>query len=456
MIFTVACSGNERNALSEIVKPSPEGSKPEIRILVSEGDEWLLKSVIIKDYIEKFEEGYGVTVKLQNIGNSQSIYHIGNQVFVNETVDEYEKELSAKLHQKDSPELISYSFIPLNALIRQGVAEDVSGKMSNLDKLHPGLLKEEVYYIPIDIFHMPTVLNMDVIKTLQVDEPNYTSTKQDYLEIRDRWLKQIKPQFTSREFWDIIAKYLIDLEIFNEDKSKVTVNSLEMYNTINSMKKEIYGGSFILPQNYTYANYYNMLFENQRTEYENDRRFIVSKKYQINSFRNYEEESSINALRPGDSNYMVESGNVVLPNMLEDKIHLYSHGFMINKNGKNKELAYEFVNGILDNEVQLKIFKDSMFSYYPVNNEIEKEISIIEKSRKYEPEAIGLKNYILKEIEAENGLLSIERYDGEYEIFWMLVKDLTKYIFSDKSYTELELKLELQKLEDKYNIYLSE
>jgi hypothetical protein len=37
-----------------------------------------------------------------------------------------------------------------------------------------------------------------------------------------------------------------------------------------------------------------------------------------------------------------------------------------------------------------------------------------------------------------------------------LVKDLTKYIFADKSYTEFELKQGLQELEDKYNIYLSE
>lgn len=456
MIFTVACSGNERNASREVVKPNPEGSKPEITILVSKGDEWLLKSVIMKNYINKFEEGYGVTVKLQEIGNSQSLYYIGNQIFVNEAVDEYEKELSAKLHQKDSPEIIFYSFIPLNSLIRQGVADDVRGKISNLNKLHPGLLKEEVYYIPIDIFHMPTVLNMDVIKTLQIDEPNFTSRKQDYLEIRDKWLQQVKPQFTSREFIDIVAKYLIDLEIFNEDKSKVTVNSSEMCKAINSIKKEIYNGSYILPQDYTYTNYYNMLFERQRTEYDKDRSFIATKEYQINSFRNYEEESSINALRAGDSNYMIESGDVVLPNLLEDKIYLYSHGFMINRNGKNKELAYEFVNGMLDNEVQLEIFKDSLFSYYPVNKEIEKEINIIEKSRKYETEAIGLKNYILKEIEDGNALLSVERYDSEYEIFWMLVKDLTKYIFAEKTYTELELKQELQKLEDKYNIYLSE
>jgi maltose-binding protein MalE len=456
VMLTAACSGNERNASREVVKPSLEGSRPEITILVSDDDEWLLKSTIMKDYINKFEEGYGVTIKLQEIGNSQSLYYIGNQIFVNEAVDEYEKELSAKLHQKDPPELIFYSFIPLNSLISQGVAEDVGGKISNLDKLHPGLLREEVYYIPINIFHMPTVLNMNVIKTLQVKEPNLTSTKQDYLEIRDKWLQQVKPQFTSREFIDIVAKYLIDLKIFNEDNSKVTINNAEMCKAIYSMKKEIYDGNYILPQDYTYANYYNMLFERQREEYEKDRRFIKSKEYQKNGIRNYEEETSINALRAADSNYMIESGNVVLPNLLEDKIYLYSDGFMINRNGKNKELAYEFVNGMLDNEVQLQIFKDSIVSYYPVNKEIEKEINSIEKSRKYEPEAIELKNYILKEIEDGNALLSIERYDREYELFWMLVKDLTKYIFADKSYTEFELKQGLQKLEDKYNIYLSE
>jgi len=456
LFFTTACSINGNKHAGTIVKPSLEGSKPVITILVSNGDEGLLKTTVMKSYISKFEQDYGVEVELQSIGSSHSVYYIGNQLLVNEAVDEYKKELSVKLHQKDGAELIFYSVIPLNSLIRQGVAENVRDKISNLDKLHPGLVNEEVYYVPFEIFHMPIVLNIDALEAMQIDKPSLAWTKQDYLAIRDKWLQQTKQQFTSKDFLDITAKHLIDLEIFNEDKSKVKINSADMYNAINSIKEEIYNGSYILPQSYEYKNYYNMLFEKQLAEYNKDRSLLASKEYSINNFRNSEQESDINALRAGDSNYMFQEDNVVLPNVLENKKYLFSDGFMINKNGKNKELAYEFVNGILDNEVQLELFMDSMFSYYPVNNEIEKDISVIEKNSKYVAEAIELKKYMLNEIEKGNATLSIARDDREYEIFWMLVKDLTKYIFTDNAYTELELKQELQKLEDKYNIWLSE
>ena len=44
----------------------------------------------------------------------------------------------------------------------------------------------------------------------------------------------------------------------------------------------------------------------------------------------------------------------------------------------------------------------------------------------------------------------------EQNYYWMLYEDLLKYIFADKPYTAAELSMELQKLEDKYNILLTE
>lgn len=101
LFFTTACSINGNKQAGTIVKPSLEGSKPVITILVSNSDEGLLKTTVMKSYISKFEQDYGVEVELQSIGSSHSVYYIGNQLLVNEAVDEYKKELSVKLHQKD-------------------------------------------------------------------------------------------------------------------------------------------------------------------------------------------------------------------------------------------------------------------------------------------------------------------------------------------------------------------
>jgi ABC-type glycerol-3-phosphate transport system substrate-binding protein len=137
---------------------------------------------------------------------------------------------------------------------------------------------------------------------------------------------------------------------------------------------------------------------------------------------------------------------------------LSTWGFLVNRNGKELELAYEFINGILSNEVQLRLLDNptGVFCYYPVSKAVEGDIGNMEKKKQLNEGAIELREYALNKV--KSGEFSMDFYINEKErdMFASVLKDISEYIFADKAYTDEELSRELQVLEDKYNIWLNE
>jgi len=144
-----------------------------------------------------------------------------------------------------------------------------------------------------------------------------------------------------------------------------------------------------------------------------------------------------------------------LPNVVYGEDNIFdTWGFIVNANGKNIELGMEFINELLEDDNQLEMFTKE-YSPYPVNKEIENEISKIETEKGINEESIGLRKYLINQIELGN----YERYHSsikKQELQSKLYLDFVEYIFADELYTDEELSEELQKLETKYRIWLNE
>ncbi|SCG83954.1 hypothetical protein DW1_2390 [Proteiniborus sp. DW1] len=144
-----------------------------------------------------------------------------------------------------------------------------------------------------------------------------------------------------------------------------------------------------------------------------------------------------------------------MPNVVYGEDNIFdTWGFIVNANGKNIELGMEFINELLEDDNQLEMFTKE-YSPYPVNKEIENEISKIETEKGINEESIGLRKYLINQIELGN----YERYHSsikKQELQSKLYLDFVEYIFADELYTDEELSEELQKLETKYRIWLNE
>lgn len=441
LISTTACrSTNTINSNgSKVVKPG-ETELPELTILVTPNmRNWMKKDCFV-NYERQFEKQYGVTVNYEIYGG------------------DYESnagELMTKLITKDGPELIMDDWNNEHSLIEQGAVVNARDKVPNISKVYDSLVASEAYYIPLGIDYQPIVLRKDMLEELQLPTPNLSWTIEDYYIMRDKWLEQSNRMFTSFELNETNYKYLRELELFDYRNKRANINTTELKNALVQIKREIFSGKYILDKNYTYKNYYNMLFEYTSREYEEDMELRLSTGYNEQSFRSRSDEHGINLLYAKDFDFRLGK-IVILPRSIYKDNLLGSIGIMINKNGANLELAYEYVNGLLSDEIQLEMYGGEESTIYPVNKVIAGKIADIEKKEGYSEEALQLKKYIIGRIEKAEFQLYEMRDMKENDLYWMLIKDLLKYIFIDKSYSDVELSSELKKLEDKYNIILSE
>ena len=150
------------------------------------------------------------------------------------------------------------------------------------------------------------------------------------------------------------------------------------------------------------------------------------------------------------------NSTVTMPEFSNKEILLEACGFVVNKNARNPELAFEFLNGLLSNDFQMDIYNDSKNGYYPVNKDIEKNIKAIEADEVKDEKVLKAKEYVLNQI--KNGQMMF--WNTENLVFLdlkeMIRKDLAKIILADKEYSDVELSATLKELENKYNIYLDE
>ncbi|WP_069649316.1 extracellular solute-binding protein [Caloranaerobacter ferrireducens] len=400
---------------------------------------------ILDYYIPKFKEENNVEVR----------YEI---VYAN-TYEDYIRKRNLKLYQKNGPTLIPIVRNEINEKIleryvKSGVALELTDKISYLSKIYDGLKEEKVYYVPIGMSYTAMVLNKNLLDELVIEEPNFDWTKEDYLSIKERWLSLEPRHFTKRDYIDIVKGPLYELKLI-DDNNRIKLNTLEVKNFIKNARSKIFSDSYILNKDFSYEDYYKIFVEGIVTpEWEKAMRF----------YKGIEREClvltlGVNIFETQQISEKIDKGNVsILPEVIKGNNIFYTWGFIVNKHGKNVEKGIEFVNGLLNDDIQFLMYNDGALTggFYPVNKDIQNKIEKLDIKYSYNEKAVKLKMYILYRLRKCN----IKPYSldtiAQRELYDMIHKDLFKFIFTDEPYSDEKLSRELQKLEDKLNMWLNE
>jgi ABC-type glycerol-3-phosphate transport system substrate-binding protein len=447
ILLSMFLSGCDKESTQSKGVIKPNGETLVLTILCSAEDiNFLKKNPVLVEYKKSFEKNFGVKVTYSPVGTI---------INSDESLNNYYKELATKLYTKGGAELIYSSDIIIESLIKQKAVLDLRDKVKNNSNIYDSLVAKEVFYVPIGMSASVMALNKDVVLKLGLNEPDFDWLLDDYYEIRDKWVNQKVRVFTSRDYSDIYGKYLSDVRVFDMENNKAHINTEEIVSGIKKMREEIFSRKYEL-ENYTYEDYYNMLYVPTSEEWMDNYKIWSSTEYKNSHFLNQSIENDIDPFKAKDIDGRRNIKNlIVLPDVRNTKKYLSTWGFMVNANGKNLDLAYEFINGMLENEFQLKIFEDEDLMY-PVSKNIEADILNLEANQGLDEKSIGMKKYFLDQVKNGNYEFAITRSYKENQLREMFIKDYSQFIFGDKSYSDTELSIELQKLEDKYNIFLSE
>ncbi|WP_066499177.1 extracellular solute-binding protein [Abyssisolibacter fermentans] len=441
LLLTISCSNNTNDITTEV--DSKDDNQKEITILIKDYELWDMKNYnsVIYAYFKRFEIENGVKVNLDVIKGNNA--------------DDYNKKINTKLYLKEGPTLIYIAgYGTYRNYTEQRIAVNTEGKIPNFLKVYDSLCDDGHYFIPVGMTHWAVVLNRCAIDKLEIDDPKFDWTREEYLEIKEKWLEIEKEYFCESDYEELLTFMINNIEIIDEANKKVNLNNSKVIQYLNDVREEIFSGKYIINNDYTCENFYNMVIERNSKEYKQ-----ASKLKYVNENDSLKKYSLLtNGLKSLEIAHFINMRNdVALPNIIKENDDLLATcGFIVNRNGKNIDLGMEFINGLLSDEIQLEMFKSIEFeTAYPVNREIENDIEKIEKEKEINEKAIKLRKYILQQVKIGNYKRS---YDSRIikEIKTMIQKDFAKFIFADQAYTDEQLGRELQKLENKYNMWLNE
>jgi spermidine/putrescine-binding protein len=380
-------------------------------------------------------------------------------------MENFQKKINTHLHEKKGAELILGNDSQrdmVKLLIKQSAVMDLRDKVPNIKKIYDALLNQEVYYVPIGMDYNGPNFNKKVLQELGIKELGIEWEPKDYFELKEKWLKHSPRYFTVGEFNYITDRYLWQCKLYDAQNKKATINTPEVKSAIKSIRDEIYG-SYELNNNYKYENYYNMLYEPASEEALSEEALLFTKEYKQQDLYARGNSNTSSRLYARQIQDALDSGLVFSPNYKDIDTDLYSYGFLVNKNGNNLELAYEFINGLLADETQMEMWQpDVVYQYYPVNKEIEEEIIKAELQENADQKAIAIKEAALNRIKQGHAHLLVLKNMGnatmleDYQLYERLKKQMIKFIFADMQYSDEELSRELKNLEAEYTIWLNE
>ncbi|MDF2592522.1 MAG: Bacterial extracellular solute-binding protein [Clostridia bacterium] len=449
VISQTACSNGAKEVGEHtgVVIPNPKDGVPTLTIMLNPAEhEALTANKFFRYYVDKFKKDFGVEVNYEKLGSSPG------RLIEWEDRDEYIKELSIKLNAQNGSELIFSQFMPLEPIIRQGAAVKLNDKIPNLNKVYKGLLDDEIYFVPVSINYNSKIINIEALKSIQMEEPEINWTSQDRFEIRTKWLKVNKMHFNAYE-WFITLESILDIDkAYDRENNRISLNTPKIIKDIEYARKYILGGNYILNKNYKLENYFRMITDDNSEEFQ-ESMYLMKKNKELGHIESGVLENILRAIDVYNANYIY--GTVLMPEFSDKEVMLKASGFTVNKNAKNPELAYEFINGLLSNEIQMRLYNDNEDGYYPVNKDIEDNIKAIEEEKVADKRVLQTKKHVLNQMkDSQMKLWNTENLDL-LNLKQMIEEDLVKIILADTKYSDVELSAKLSELEHKYNIYLN-
>ncbi|WP_425449754.1 extracellular solute-binding protein [Dethiothermospora halolimnae] len=378
-----------------------------------------------------------------------------------ETQEEFFKKLNTKLYLDKGPTLIYLCETPIKIYTDSGVALNLDGKLKNLNKIYDSIKDKNNYFIPIGMNKEICLIDKDEFAYLDIKEPEYNWSWEDYKNIRDKWLEKNEVKLR-RQFIRKIYDYSINqLDIIDTKNKKANINTEEIKKCIKGLRKEFFGGKYILPKDFKEEDYYNAYFTTKKIseqEKEGYKNFI---RYNQNYIYIYTQE---NELYPYAIDKTIEEENgMIVSNIKNRDRNLSLGGFLINRNGENIEEGVKLIDYLLSDEVQMRLYNTRIemyvLSFYPVNKDIEDEIKKLEKNRDLNDKALRIKAEELEKIKSGENKPKLTYEDQNMSIYILkdkLYKDIFKLVFADEEYSDSKLERKLQELENQYNIYLNE
>lgn len=393
----------------------------------------------LMDYRDRFRVEQNVSVRFDVIYSS--------------SYEDYVKKVNSKLYAKDGPELI---FIPSNYpykhYIDSGVALDVSERIPNLKKVYKSIKGDGNFYIPIGINISKIVINKDILDELGIEEPKFDWTIEEYFRITDKWYESEPKYFTHREFGYLFGRELYGIEYIDLENKRVNLRTKEIIDKIKKIREEIFSGKYILNNDYTYENYYNMIFNNNSEE---KREAYTHLNNDINNLYISNATPILMTIKANYDQQLID--NLILPSVLSDNGILWGWGFIVNKNGKNNKLALKFLDGLLSDEFQLEMFTDKMGGWYPVNKEIEDEIDIIEQEKGVNKKLVEFRKYVIQQIKDGKYKIQNQLFSNiSRDINRIIYEGIAKIVFADRTYSDEEIGRELYKIQQTCNMWLNE
>lgn len=445
ILILTSCTTDKK----EVNSKSSESKEVTIAVWEDDYDFTIDLSMPIIEYISKYNKDNDTRVKFDKIK--------GN------TYEEFLDNLNVKLYLDEGPTLIYISNMPYfyQLFKEKGIAEKVdTDTISNLNNVYDFYLEDEIYFIPIGADYTCKSFNKEQIEKLDIPYPDYDWTIEDYYEIRNKWVDYTKPiEFSRDDIQDIIIYKLDNIDVFSQDNKKINLDTKQMKENINNMREEIYSDKYTLPENFTYEDYYNACFDYH--SFNKGRDFLTR-----SATIYYLTFDAYNALNVESLKRGMMDDRIHFPNVNNQKYNIDLGGFIVNSNGKNKKLGYEFINSLLSKEFQMQMYKGEKQDYVlpsnmysPVLKTLKDNIQNIESKKNLQPEVIKIKNYIYDKLKKGEIKPEIYRKDKTLKTVTLrrkLYKDLFKFIFTEDVFSDDSLSRELKELEDRYSIYLNE
>ncbi|WP_425449668.1 extracellular solute-binding protein [Dethiothermospora halolimnae] len=387
------------------------------------------------------------------IGNTRIKFGLERDVSVSydiiyaNTFEEYLEKLNIRLYQDNGPTLLYfYNSSSAKKYIEQGIALDVKNKIQNTKKLYDIFVGDNMYYIPIGMNYSAISLYKETLDMLDIKEPSLNWTKKDFLDIREKWLNYEKRLFTGQEYLYLVTYPYYELDIIDGKTKEIHLNNDGVKEFLRKTRSDIFSEKYCLSHDPDF--YYNAIF-NFKSKESN----ILSDEIKSYGDQLLSTSYSENTLKVR-SRVRKNKNIIVLPSVYNKDLHTY--GFMVNKNGKNVKLGLEFINELLSNENQMKLYTDEVYWFYPVNKEIEDEINERDKKNNMDEKYISMRKIILDRIKSQKGINYLGEGMKVKHIRDSIKKDFFKIIFSEKEYTDEELENKLIEMENKYQLYFRE
>jgi|GEM_PF-3078977 len=340
--------------------------------------------------------------------------------------EEYYEKINELLYQNESVDMIHLPFgNPYQAFVDNGIAMDLTEAIPEMKKIHPML--QSAYYVPATIWVRPTVLNRIELNALGFEDIEALD-REGYMEIREAYLTSSPRYFTRRRYQEEIADFHTRFHVFDLEAQRVSLAKEEVVDYIAGLREDIYSDRYL----------------GIREESTDD--FIVADAQHTNG---------LNTQHLGWRSGLDTSDLIFLPPVFEPDQALLTDGYVVNRFGKNKDIAIRFLKKFLEDEYQISIFKDS-YSFYPVSMEVTESIYNLDKFVFRKDQLKKLQKQIYSNMEA--GLY--QSPSNKSHEYWLMMtalyQRLEELIYDEDYYTREDLTAEIKALEERLYLIMIE